>query len=113
MTRNEFDTLCSRHPGVVLSSPGELDAWKVGGKMLACFGHEEKCSVNTEHVAVKCPDTDTLLIDAGTASKAPYFHPSWVQLDLPSLDAGEAEHRIAVSYETIRRGLPISVREAL
>ncbi|WP_298836926.1 MmcQ/YjbR family DNA-binding protein [uncultured Roseobacter sp.] len=115
MTRPEFDDLCAEHPGAVLSGPGELDAWKVGGKMFACFGHEEKRSVNTEHVAVKCPDTDTaaMLIDAGAAKKAPYFHRSWVQLDLPTLEEDEAQHRIAISYDTIRRGLSKSVREAL
>ncbi|WP_300034907.1 MmcQ/YjbR family DNA-binding protein [uncultured Roseobacter sp.] len=115
MTRPDFDALCAVHPGAVLSGPGELDAWKVGGKMFACFGHAEKRAVNTETVAVKCPDADTaaMLIDAGAASKAPYFHRSWVQLDLPALVADEARHRIAISYDTIRRGLPKSVREAL
>ena len=33
MTRSDIDTLCANHPGAVLSGPGELDAWKVGGKM--------------------------------------------------------------------------------
>ncbi|QJF51699.1 MmcQ/YjbR family DNA-binding protein [Roseobacter ponti] len=114
MTRMEFDTLCAERPGAVLSGPGELDAWKVGGKMFAFFGHEEKRAANTDHVAVKCPDAETaaMLIDAGAAVKAPYFHRSWVQLDLPALAQDEARHRIAVSYDTIRRGLPRSVREA-
>ncbi|WP_300014126.1 MmcQ/YjbR family DNA-binding protein [uncultured Roseobacter sp.] len=115
MTRPDFDTLCAGHPGAVLSGSGELDAWKVGGKMFACFGHEEQRAANTEHVAVKCPDVDTaaMLIDAGAATKAPYFHRSWVQLDLPTLETDEAQHRIAISYDTIVRGLPKSVREAL
>ena len=115
MTRSEFDALCAAHPGAVLSGPGELDAWKVGGKMFACFGHAETRDANTEHAAVKCPDTETaaMLIDAGVARKAPYFHRSWVQLDLAALDEGEAAHRIAVSYDTIRRALPKSVSEAL
>ena len=86
--------MCKMHSGAVLSGPGELDAWKVGGKMFACFGHEEKRAVNTEHVAVKCPDVDTaaMLIDAGAAQKAPYFHKSWVQLDLASLDRTAGLH---------------------
>jgi predicted DNA-binding protein (MmcQ/YjbR family) len=115
MTRAEFDALCAAHPGAVLSGPGELDAWKVGGKMFACFGHVETREANTEHAAVKCPDAETaaILIDAGAARKAPYFHRSWVQLDLARLDRDEAVHRIAVSYDTIRRALPKSVREAL
>lgn len=115
MTRDHFDALCAAHAGATLSGPGELDAWKVGSKMFACFGHEEKRAVNTEYVSVKCPDveTATMLIDAGAARKAPYFHRSWVQLDLDSLETEEAAHRVAVSYEKVRSGLPKSVREAL
>ena len=115
MTREEFDTLCARHPGAVLSGAGELDAWKIGGKMFACFGHVEERASNNQHVSVKCPDveTATMLIDAGVARTAPYFHRSWVQLDLPTLDADEAAHRIAVSYDKVRSSLPKSVRESL
>ena len=115
MKREAFDTLCSACAGAVLSGAGELDAWKVGGKMFACFGHSYTRRDNTVNVSVKCPDTETadMLIDAGVARKAPYFHRSWVQLDLETLDPSEAEHRIAVSYDTIRKGLPKSVREAL
>lgn len=115
MTRTQFDSLCKTHPGATLSGPGELDAWKVGGKMFACFGHADKRDANTDHVAVKCADAETaaMLIDAGTAHKAPYFHRSWVQLDLVSLRQDEARHRIAISYDTIRHGLPKSIREAL
>ena len=115
MTRDDFDKLCAAHPGAVLSGPGELDAWKVGGKMFACFGHVEQRKLNTEQASVKCPDVETadMLIEAGVARKAPYFHKSWVQLDLPALEARDAAHRIAVSYDAIRQGLPKSVREAL
>jgi predicted DNA-binding protein (MmcQ/YjbR family) len=115
MTREEFDGLCAAHPGAVLSGPGELDAWKVGGKMFACFGHVDQRAWNTEHASVKCPDVETaaMLIDAGAAEKAPYFHRSWVRLDLLALDPEEAEHRIAVSYDTIRKSLPKSVREGI
>ncbi|MEM9707739.1 MAG: MmcQ/YjbR family DNA-binding protein [Pseudomonadota bacterium] len=115
MTRSEFDALCGAMPGAVLSGQGELDAWKVGGKMFACFGHTEKRATNTDAASLKCPNTETaeMLIDAGAARKAAYFHRSWVSLDLPALDAEEAEHRIAVSYDTIKQSLPKSVREAL
>jgi len=115
MTRAEFDTLCAAHPGATLSGQGELDAWKVGGKMFACFGHTEQRETNTENASVKCPDaeTATMLIDAGVAVKAPYFHRSWVQLGLPDLDSEEAKHRIAVSYDTILKSLPKKTREAL
>lgn len=115
MTRPDFDAICARMPGAVLSGPGELDAWKVGGKMFACFGHVETRAQNTESASVKCPDveTATMLIDAGVASKAAYFHRSWVSLALPGLDDDEARHRIAVSYDTVRASLKKSERDAL
>lgn len=115
MTRNDIDALCAAHPGATLSGPGELDAWKVGGKMFACFGHEEERATNDQHMSVKCADVDTaaMLIDAGVAEKAPYFHKSWVRLSLSNLDADEARHRIAVSYQTIAAKLPKKTREAL
>jgi predicted DNA-binding protein (MmcQ/YjbR family) len=115
VTRTQFDALCAAHPGAILSGAGELDAWKVGGKMFACFGHEETRAENTGHASVKCPDVETaaMLIDAGAASRAAYFHRSWVSLDLPDLDADEAAHRVAVSYDAVRAGLSKRVREAL
>lgn len=115
MTRAEFDALCAAHPGAVLSGVGELDAWKVGGKMFACFGHVETRAANTATVSVKCPDVKTaqMVIDAGAASKAAYFHRSWVSLDLAALDQDEAAHRIAVSYASVATSLPKKIREAL
>jgi len=115
MTRTEFDRLCHAHPGATLSGAGELDAWKVGGKMFACFGHVDTRPENTETASVKCPDveTATMLIEAGVAERAPYFHRSWVRLPLDKLDAEEAAHRIAVSYDTIRKGLTKAVRDGL
>lgn len=115
MTRGEFDSLCAAHPGATLSGPGELDAWKVGGKMFACFGHVDQRAANIDAASVKCPDVETaqMLIDAGAARKALYFHRSWVALDLAPLDPDEAAHRIAVSYDTVLRSLPRKIREAL
>ena len=115
MTRADIDTICANMPGAVLSGPGELDAWKIGGKMFACFGHEETRAANTASVSVKCPDVDTaaMLIDAGVASRAAYFHRSWVSLDIPSLDPGEAQHRLAVSFDTVRGSLPKKARVEL
>ena len=115
MTRADFDTLCAAMPGAVLSGPGELDAWKVGGRMFACFGHAESRAENTEAASVKCPDVETaaMLIDAGAARKAAYFHRSWVTVDLAPLEADEARHRIAVSYDTIRASLKKAERDAL
>jgi predicted DNA-binding protein (MmcQ/YjbR family) len=107
MTRSEFDALCAAQPGAVLSGPGELDAWKVGGKMFACFGHVDTRAANTEAVTVKCPDAETaeMLIDAGAARKAKYFHRSWVELTLAGLSQDEARHRVEVSYDTVRASL--------
>lgn len=115
MTRAEFDRLCAELPGAVLSGPGELDAWKVGGKMFACFGHVDTRDRNTETASVKCPDVETasMLIDAGAAAKAAYFHRSWVSLSLPDLEPDEARHRLAVSYDTIRASLKKADRDAL
>lgn len=109
MTRQSVDKLCAAHPGATAADPTtELDSWKVGGKMFACFGDRiDGVCVKTDSV-----ETATMLIDAGAATKAPYFHKSWV---LVSFDAprDELAHRIAVSYDIIRKGLPKSVRAAL
>ena len=115
MTREEFDALCSAQPGAVLSGPGELDAWKVGGKMFACFGHAEERAGNTETGAVKGPDVETaeMLIDAGAAKKAPYFHKSWVSLTFADLTPDEVRHRIEVSYDLIRASLTKKAQAAL
>lgn len=115
MTRREFDAICASMPGAALSGQGELDAWKVGGKMYACFGHTENRAENTEAASVKCPDVETasMLIDAGAARKAAYFHRSWVTLDLAPLQEDEARHRVAVSYDTIRASLKKAERDSL
>ncbi|MFW5654062.1 MAG: MmcQ/YjbR family DNA-binding protein [Roseicyclus sp.] len=107
--------MCERHPGATLSGPGELDAWKVGGRMFACFGHVDRRAENTEAASVKCPDMETaaMLIEAGVASRAPYFHRSWVQLALDGLAPEVAAHRIAVSYDTVRTSLPKKLRAGL
>ena len=115
MTRAEFDALCAPHPGAVLSGPGELDAWKVGGKMFACFGHVEMRATNDDHAVVRCADAGTaqMLIEAGAAGKPAYFRGAWVRLDLGDLDPEEAAHRVAVSYRTIRSGLTKTAQAAL
>lgn len=115
VTMDDIHAICAALPGAMRAYPPELVSWKVGGKMFACFGHVDQRALNTEHASVKCPDVETaaMLIDAGLARKAPYFHRSWVQLDLAALDPEEAAHRIAVSYDTIRKSLPKSAREAL
>lgn len=115
MTRADFDTLCAIHPGAVLSGPGELDAWKIGGKMFACFGHTDTRAANNDHAVVRCADTEMarMLIETGAAGKPAYFRGAWVRLDLESLDPEEAAHRIAVSYDTIRSGLTKKLQASL
>lgn len=102
MSRTLVNTLCAAHPGAVASDPAtELDSWKVGGKMFACFGDRiDGVCVKTDSV-----ETAQMLIDAGTATKAPYFHKSWVLVGFDSAE-DELRHRIAVSYDIIFKALP-------
>jgi len=109
MTRTLVDTLCAAHPGATAADPTtELDSWKVGGKMFACFGDR------IDGVCVKTDSTETaaMLIDAGAATKAPYFHKSWVLVSFGSAEE-ELRHRIAVSYDIIFKALPKKVREEI
>ncbi len=109
MSRDLVNTLCAAHPGATAADPTtELDSWKVGGKMFACFGDRiDGVCVKTDSV-----ETAQMLIDAGAGTKAPYFHRSWL---LVSFDSSEDElkHRISSSYDIIVRALPKKVRLAL
>ena len=102
---------CAEMPGAVVDDPwgGGHDCWKVGGKMFALVG------VSGEGLFAKCPDVETaeMLKDAGVAVKAPYFHKSWVLVPFARADEAELAHRIRVSYEVIRGGLPKKVQAAL
>jgi predicted DNA-binding protein (MmcQ/YjbR family) len=100
----------ARLPGAEVSDPwgGGHDAWKVGGKMFACIG------AVTEGVSVKCDCVETAerLKEQGLARHAPYFHRSWVLL--PETTApDELAHRLRVSYDLVRAGLPAAARRAL
>ncbi|MEJ6401744.1 MmcQ/YjbR family DNA-binding protein [Yoonia sp. 2307UL14-13] len=101
MSREMVNQICSEMPSAVASDPTtELDSWKVGGKMFVCFGERiDGFAAKTDSV-----DTAQMLIDAGAATKAPYFHKSWV---LVPFDAAEDEmrHRIQTSYDLIFKGL--------
>jgi len=109
MTRNQVDQICANFIGAVASDPSsELDSWKVGGKMFACFGDRiDGVCTKTDSV-----ETATMLIDAGAATKAPYFHKSWVLVTFDT-DQSEIEHRVKTSYEIIFKALPKKTREAL
>lgn len=101
---------CARLPGAEVSDPwgGGHDAWKVGGKMFACIG------AVMPGVAVKCADVDTaaMLIDAGIAARAPYFHRSWVLLPEDTAEE-ELRHRLERAYAEIRGKLPEKVQATL
>ena len=112
VTRSEIDTICGKLPGTRLAMPPEeLLSWKVGEKMFATFGDFE----DSGGVSVKCPDVETaaMLIEAGAAEKAPYFHRSWVRLPYESTDREEARHRLCVSYDVVRSSLPKKIRTAM
>jgi predicted DNA-binding protein (MmcQ/YjbR family) len=102
MSRATVNAICAALPGTELSDPwgGGHDAWKVGGKMFACIGAiAPGVSVKTDSV-----ETAEMLIDAGHARRAPYFHRSWVNIDM---DAPEDEltHRLTTAYTLIRKSL--------
>jgi predicted DNA-binding protein (MmcQ/YjbR family) len=110
MTRAAVNRICAGMPGAAVSDPwgGGHDAWKVGGRMFACVGAlREGVSVKTDSV-----ETAEMLIAAGVAERAPYFHRSWVYLP-EGTDAAELAHRLARSYEIVRAGLPKKVQAAL
>ena len=111
VTRADVDAICAAFPGATLAHPPELISWKVGGKMFASMNQQN----GSDGVSVKCPDVDTarMLIEAGAAEKAKYFHASWVRLPYAQTARAEAEHRLIVSYDTIRAGLKKSERDAL
>ncbi|MEO0357032.1 MAG: MmcQ/YjbR family DNA-binding protein [Pseudomonadota bacterium] len=112
VTRDQVDAICASRPGSTQGQPPEeLSCWKVGGKMFACFSS----ATDANGVSVKCPDaeTATMLIDAGAAIKARYFHKSWVTLPFADTTMDEIEHRVAVSYDKIFSGLPKAIRNTL
>lgn len=109
MSRTLIDALCAKHAGAKASDPStELDSWKVGGKMFATFGNR------IDGVCVKTASIEdaTMLIDAGIAKKAPYFHRSWVLVSFDQ-DPDELKHRIAVSYDIVRASLPKKIQADL
>ena len=109
MSRKLIDDICAAMPGARASDPtSELDSWKVGDKMFACFGDRiDGVCTKTDSV-----ETAQMLIDAGAATKAPYFHKSWVLVGFDT-DTNELRHRIQTSYDIVRKGLPKKVQAAL
>jgi predicted DNA-binding protein (MmcQ/YjbR family) len=110
MSRDLVNAFCATLPGAEVSDPwgGGHDAWKIGGKMFACIGAmRDGLNVKTDSV-----ETAEMLIAAGVAERARYFHRSWVYL--PEDTASEELcHRILRSYDIIRAALPKRLRAAL
>lgn len=110
MSRKQVNAICAKLPGAEVSDPwgGGHDAWKVGGKMFACIGAVMPgVSVKTDSI-----ETAEMLIEAGVAKKAPYFHRSWVNLPWGT-PADELRHRIITSYRLVRKGLTKKAQAAL
>lgn len=110
MSRERTNAICAPLPGAEVSDPwgGGHDAWKVGGKMFACVGAmREGVNVKTDSI-----ETAEMLIAAGVAERAAYFHRSWVYLP-ETAGADELQHRLLASYRLIRAGLPKKVQAAL
>jgi predicted DNA-binding protein (MmcQ/YjbR family) len=100
--------LCRACPGADVSQPfgPDVDVWKVGGKIFAAIG-AEGVSLKTDSV-----ETAVMLIDAGIAQRAPYFHKSWVRLPL-DVDPQEAAYRVARSHALILATLPARLRAGI
>jgi predicted DNA-binding protein (MmcQ/YjbR family) len=111
MTRLIVNHFCATLPGAEVSDPwgGGHDAWKVGGKMFACIGSQGG------GVSVKTPDVETaqLLIEMGHATRAPYFHASWVRVPWGLVPDEELRERLDASYWLIRATLPKKVQAGL
>jgi predicted DNA-binding protein (MmcQ/YjbR family) len=110
VTRERVNAICAALPGAEVSDPwgGGHDAWKLGGKMFACTGAVlPGVSVKTDGL-----ETAEMLIAAGVARRAPYFHRSWVLLP-EDTEEGELRHRLLASYRIVRSGLPKKVQAGL
>ncbi|MBT9384275.1 MmcQ/YjbR family DNA-binding protein [Pseudooceanicola sp. CBS1P-1] len=110
MSRAFVTSICQPLPGAAVSDPwgGGHAVWKVGGKIFASIGAQDR------GVSVKCSDTAfaRLLIEDGTAERAPYLHASWVLLPW-GCDEGLMRDRVLLSYDLIRAGLPKKVQAML
>lgn len=106
-----IDKICGGFAGAVRAEPvdGEIESWKVGGKMFACF------AASRDGITVKTASVEAaaFLIEIGIGLKAPYFHRSWVLLPFTLKDEEEVAHRLQTSYELIVGKLTKAARAAL
>lgn len=111
MNRANMDQICSGLPGAEFAHPadGALESWKLAGKM---FVHFDGAGVG---MSVKTSDVETaaLLIEAGRAHRARYFHKNWVHIPWGMVDDDEAADRVLASYRIIRSGLSKKVQAEL
>lgn len=108
--RSRVRALCTSLPGARATEPfgPEHEAWKVGDKMFACFGAVDP-GVSVKTAGIEAAE---LLIEAGIATKARYFHRSWVRLPDDVAD-DELAHRVLTSYDIVRAGLTKKVQATL
>lgn len=110
MSRETVNALCASFAAATHDDalgPGH-DSWKIGGKLFASMGPDStSVSVKTDSI-----DTAQMLIDAGAAIRARYFHRSWVAVPVTA-DPAELVHRLNVSYDIVRAGLTRAVRDSL
>jgi predicted DNA-binding protein (MmcQ/YjbR family) len=59
------------------------------------------------------PDTARLIIEMGRATRAPYFHASWLRIPFGLVPDDELRERITTSYGIIRAGLPKKLQATL
>ncbi len=105
------NALCAPYPGAEVSQPfaPDYDVWKVGGKIFAVAGRDG------DGVAVKTDSVETarLVIEMGRATRAPYFHASWLRIPFGLVSDAELAERIATSYALIRASLPKKLQAGL
>lgn len=110
MSREFVQSICETLPGAEVSAafgPGHA-TWKVGGKVFASIGALD------DGVAVKTADADfaAMMIEAGDARRARYFHKSWIFLPWGT-DEALIRDRVIISYDIIRASLTKKLQATL
>lgn len=107
--RTSVNRICESFPSAEVSQSfgPEHDCWKVGAKLFAVTG-PEGTAVKTDSV-----ETAALVIEAGRAIRAPYFHASWIMLTHGQVPDAELAERIATSYALIRASLSKKLQATL
>mgnify|MGYP001766343170 CR=1 FL=1 len=115
MTRAQFNAFCAALPATThVVQWGGADVWKVGGKVFAIAGGDER----TPAVTFKVSDLGfEILRDAPGLRPAPYLASrglKWIQAHAePALDDDELRAYLRESHAMIARALPKKTRAAL